>query len=149
MKARITMLALCVALSTPVVSSAEEKADDAKQEEAATKQEKAVKRSGMPKFMPTNEGTPMTRLGGATRGNPKSVIRTEALVPEETGPKGMACEPMVTAPRNQVPSGSGRIARLLPGSNRSQGNSAMVSSTPSATRSVGGDSATFRVQVSS
>ena len=85
MKAQITMLALCVALSTPVVSSAEENADDAKKKEAATKQEKAAKRSGLPKFMPTNEGTPMTRLGGATRGNPKSVIRTEALVPEETG----------------------------------------------------------------
>ncbi len=84
MKTRFTMIALCVALMLPVFSSAEDKTDDAKDEQA-TKQEKAAKRTGMPKFVPTNEGTPMTRLGGATRGALKSVIRTEALVPEEMG----------------------------------------------------------------
>ena len=84
MKSRFTMIALCVALMLPVFASAEDKTDDAKDEQA-TKQEKAAKRTGMPKFVPTNEGTPMTRHGGATRGALKSVIRTEALVPEEMG----------------------------------------------------------------
>jgi len=78
MKAHMTVIALCVALSSPVLASAEE-------DSGASKQAKAAKRTGMPTFKPTNAGTPMTRLGGATRGNLASVARTEALVPEETG----------------------------------------------------------------
>ena len=78
MKACITMIALCLALSSPVSSAADAKSD-------APKQATAAKRTGLPKFKPTNVGSPMTRLGGATRGASKSVVQTEALVPEETG----------------------------------------------------------------
>ena len=69
MKARLTMIALCVALNSPVLSSADEKSDASKAEKnsGAPEQSKAAKRTGTPIFKPTNEGSPMTRLGGATR----------------------------------------------------------------------------------
>jgi hypothetical protein len=95
MKTGITMIALCVALSASPLSTADANSDDPKADASsngptadvssnAPEQAKAAKRTGMPKFKPTNEGTPMARLGGATR-TIGSVARTEALVPEETG----------------------------------------------------------------
>ncbi len=87
MKVRMTMIALCIALSSPALSSADAKSDASETEKKsdAAKKAKAPKRTGMPKFKPTNEGSPMTRLGGATRGNIGTVARAEALVPEEIG----------------------------------------------------------------
>ncbi len=79
MKLNMTVTALCLALlAAPLGSSAEEP-------NTSASPTKAAKRTGTPKFTPTNLGTPSTRLGGATRGGSDSIPRTEALVPEQSG----------------------------------------------------------------
>jgi hypothetical protein len=87
MKVRISVAALCLALLAPLGSQADP-------ERVATSQAKAPKRTGMPKFTPTNLGTPNTRLGGATRGRSDSLPRTEALVPEQSG-QTLEAQPVV------------------------------------------------------
>ncbi len=75
MKALTTAIAVCLALTPLALYAAEKQAEEPK----------AAKQAAMPQFKPTNVGTPMTRLGGATRGAMANAPRTEALVPEEVG----------------------------------------------------------------
>jgi hypothetical protein len=80
----LTML-LCLSLSAPRESVADEKdAKDAKSAEK-TQASKTPAKTRVPKFLQTNVGSPKTRLGGATRGANDGIPRTEALVPEEAG----------------------------------------------------------------
>jgi hypothetical protein len=80
MKALITTaLALCLSLAAPLGTASA--SGDAKGK--ATSTQKTAKK--MPSFVPTNVGSPTTRLGGATRSAADEIPRTEALVPEISG----------------------------------------------------------------
>jgi hypothetical protein len=77
MKLRKTMIAIsvCFTLAVPFVAATADSDD-----------EKKVVKAPLPMFVPTNLGSPTTRLGGATRSaDDDGVPHTEALVPENAG----------------------------------------------------------------
>jgi hypothetical protein len=85
MKALAIAIALCFAVSHATARAADAEAEAPRAADAKAEPLQAAKPARMPQFKPTNVGAPMTRLGGATRGAPGGVPRTEALVPEEIG----------------------------------------------------------------
>ncbi len=66
---------VCFTLGMPLAADSADGTDD----------KKVAKMAPLPMFVPTNLGSPTTRLGGATRSKSDGIPRTEALVPENAG----------------------------------------------------------------
>jgi hypothetical protein len=85
MKILVTVIALCLTLTSSAAYADEKAAADKAATKADAAKSEPAKTTLMPMFKPTNLGAPMTRLGGATRSATGPVPRTEALVPEVAG----------------------------------------------------------------
>lgn len=90
------LLATALAVVVPAIAWAETVAAQETEVAAksAEKSKKPAAKNTMPMFKPKNLGSPVTRLGGATRSTSDLVPRTEALVPEVSG-QTIASQPAI------------------------------------------------------